>query len=67
MINTVEMKNEFLTKLDELEQDIELLKSRIATERARAQNLPDEVDEQELERFDDEVVLEEGLKHIRLF
>lgn len=67
MINTTEMKKEFLSKLDELEQDIETLKSRIATERERAKSLPDEVDEQTLERFDEEVVLEEGLKHIRLF
>lgn len=67
MVNTVKMKSEFLEKLDELEQDVELLSTRIATERKRAQSLPDEVDEQELEKFDDEVVLEEGLKHIRLF
>ncbi|MEE1504307.1 MAG: hypothetical protein UGF89_08720 [Acutalibacteraceae bacterium] len=67
MINTTEMKRAFLEKLDELEQDTELLKTRIATERERAKGLPDEVDEQSLERFDEEVVLEEGLKHIRLF
>lgn len=67
MINTTEMKRAFLEKLDELEQDTELLKTRIATERERAKALPDEVDEQTLERFDEEVVLEDGLKHIRLF
>ncbi len=67
MINTTEMKRAFLEKLDELEQDTELLKTRIATERERAKGLPDEVDEQTLERFDEEVVLEEGLKHIILF
>lgn len=67
MINTTEMKRAFLEKLDELEQDTGLLKTRIATERERAKGLPDEVDEQTLERFDEEVVLEEGLKHIRLF
>lgn len=67
MINTVEMTKDFLSRLAEVEQDIELLTSRIATAKEKAQNLPDEVDEKTLEELDEELDLEKGLKHIRLF
>ena len=67
MINTVEMTKDFLSRLKELEQDIEVLTSNMAIAKEKAQSLPDEVDEKTLEEFDEELDLEKGLKHIRLF
>lgn len=67
MINTVEMTKDFLSRLKELERDIEVLTSNIAIAKEKAQSLPDEVDEKTLEEFDEELNLEKGLKHIQLF
>lgn len=61
------VKNKILkctTILDELQEDVNLLQSKISEFRRRIQKCSSEED---IEKIDDEIHIDEGYKHIELF
>lgn len=54
----------FTTILDELQGDVNLLQSKISEFRRRIQKCSSEED---IEKIDDEIYIDEGYKHIDLF
>lgn len=54
----------FITVLDELQGDVNLLQSKISEFRRRIQKCSSEED---IEKIDDEIYIDEGYKHIDLF
>lgn len=54
----------FITVLDELQEDVNLLQSKISEFRRRIQKCSSEED---IEKIDDEIHIDEGYKHIDLF
>lgn len=54
----------YTTILDELQEDVNLLQSKISEFRRRIQKCSSEED---LEKIDDEIQIEEGYKHIEIF
>lgn len=54
----------FITELDELQEDVNLLQSKISEFRRRIQKCSSEED---IEKIDDEIHIDEGYKHIDLF
>ena len=57
-------KLKFTTLLDELQGDVNLLQSKISEFRRRIQKCSNEED---IEKIDDEIHIDEGYKHIDLF
>ena len=64
MIDLEKMKEEIFTDLDELDKDIDILRTNMKKLR---EYLPGLTYDMDFNSFDDEHDIERGLKHIRLF
>ena len=62
-----EKKIEILKAIKEVEDDITVLQTNIERAKSYLNDLSDEITQEEADKFDKELDIENGLKHIELF